>query len=59
MPDDDASRCGTIMKKYIIDQGNDKYIEIPKDIVYKIIVENYQKSYHIVFGFSGLIMDFC
>jgi hypothetical protein len=58
MSDDDASGCGTIMKKYIIDHGNDKYTEIPKDIIYKIIIEHYQKSYHVVFGFSGLVIGF-
>ena len=58
MSDDDASGRGTIMSKYKIDHGNDKYTEIPKDIINQIIIENYQKSYHIVFGFSGLIIGF-
>jgi hypothetical protein len=46
------------MKKYMIDHGNDKYTEIPKDLIHKIIIEHYQKSYHVVFGFSGLIIGF-
>lgn len=58
MSNDDSSNCGAIMKKYMIDHGNDKYTEIPKDLIHKIIIEHYQKSYHIVFGFSGLIIGF-
>jgi hypothetical protein len=46
------------MKHYKIDSGNDKYISIPKDIVHEIIIDHYQKSYHMVFGFSGLIIGF-
>ena len=46
------------MKHYKIDNGNDKYTTIPKDIVHEIIIDHYQKSYHMVFGFSGLIIGF-
>jgi len=46
------------MKKYIIDHGDNKNTVIPKDLVNKIIIEHYQKSYHMVFGFSGLIIGF-
>lgn len=46
------------MKQYKIDNGNDKYTSIPKDIVNQIIIDYYKKSYHIVFGFSGLIIGF-
>jgi len=46
------------MKNYKIDRGNDRYIDIPKDIVHEIIIDHYQKSYHMVFGFGGLIIGF-
>jgi len=45
------------MKRYII-ENNGKDVLIPKDLIHKIIIDHYQKSYHMVFGFSGLIIGF-
>lgn len=46
------------MKKYQIDLGNDKFIDVPHNLAHKIIVDHLSKSYHWVFGFAGLIIGF-
>jgi hypothetical protein len=46
------------MKKYRVDNGNDKYTDIPKSVVHDIIIDHYRNSYHMVFGFAGLIIGF-
>jgi len=46
------------VKQYKVDNGNDRYTDMPKNVVYEIIIDHYQKSYHMVFGFGGLIIGF-
>lgn len=45
------------MKKYIVELNN-KNIEIPADIQKQIIIDNLMRSYHWVFGLSGIMIGF-
>ena len=46
------------MRKYEIDLGDDDFILVPQKIQYQIIVDHLNKSYHWVFGMSGIIIGF-
>lgn len=46
------------MRKYTIDLGDDELIYIPQNTQYQIIVDHLSKSYHWVFGISGIIIGF-
>lgn len=46
------------MKKYVFENNSGKEVSVPKDLVHTIIIDHYQKSYHMVFGFSGIIIGF-
>jgi hypothetical protein len=46
------------MNKYLLDLGDNKFIEVPKDIQYKIIQDKLISTYYWSVGFLSTIVGF-